>query len=618
MKSNYSKNEADTKSNLPLHLPDDYPWKVLYALHLDLSQYLSAEDNTLLSLIVRERDFDSLEILSEDWGLQSIAFKDAPLMQIRAKYQLTSLIKKFQFDFDRQKRKDTAIQKFFAAEMRCKEFNEGGYKALLRPGDSDWHLKFFAGVKRHLVRILGEELPSFRKFVPWSRHGPGANLDTVDGKVSSYDKYTNWPYSCTLGAYRYARFLIETDQRWYGALQNSYRERKCIPMHYPLDMQRFWADVVHIVDGDRITTVPKNARTDRSIAIPPALNIMLQLGVDGYIRRRLLRFGINLNSQRLNQVLARKGSIDGSLFTLDLSAASDTMSLKLCELVLPKAWYDYLIALRSEYGYVGGELMKHRYEKISAMGNGYTFVLESALFASITLAAAEAAGRKLSLGEYAIYGDDIIAPVGIYNEVVRGLHLCGFAINVDKTFFQGYVRESCGSDWYKGRPVRPVFLKKAPSDATALFNDHNQLKRITSMYWGFEESNVEKRLYRWVPVFCRQFVGPLSDTMFDGYLHQNFPSKCFKKDEMVFRFPRLYQKTLSVSAQDFHMRKLMHTLRGIDVQPGFKHGGAFVEGAPSAGSRFRPKRKASVVGITYSVASNWCNSYDELAYVKLR
>lgn len=616
MKYNKSREKEDAKCNLPLHLPEDYPWKVLYALHKDLDQFLSDDENALLSLIIRERDYASLKILSEDWGLQSMAFSDTALMKIRAKYQLVSLISKFQFATSKEERRRTAINKFYAAEERCKEFNETRWKVLLQPGDSLWHLVFFEKLKANLVKILGEELPSFRKFVPWSRHGPGANLDTVKGLVSQYDKFANWPYSCTLGAYRYARFFIETDQRWFGALQNNYRMRKGIPMHYPLDMQRFWADVINIVDGDRLTTVPKNAQTDRSIAIPPALNIMLQLGVDGYIRRRLLRFGINLNSQKHNQVLARKGSLDGSLFTIDLSAASDSISLKLCELVLPKAWYNYLMDLRTEFCYLENNTVKHRYSKISAMGNGYTFVLETALFASIMWAAADAVGRKLSIDEYAVFGDDLIGPTDIYQSVVRGLHLCGFAINTDKSFFQGPIRESCGTDWFQGRPIRPVFLKKPPSDVTALFTDHNQLKRVMSMYWGIEESNVCKRIYQWIPISSRRYIGPYSDTDFDGYIHFPFPYECTDKVNTVYKFARLYQKTLSTSAPDFHMRKLMHDLRGLDVPQGFQHGGVYI--APSSGGRFRPKRKASVVGVTYSVTSFWCDQYDDLAYVKLR
>jgi len=625
MKCNITSKRPDL-DNRALHLPSDYAWKVLAALHSDLRKFLAGPDGDLLDQIIRSRDFESLQILSKDWGLQRIAFSEQPLMQIRAMYQLASLIKKFQFPTSKKERRSKAISKMLLAEQQCKEFNEEGWKRLLKPGDDEWQMLFFANVKSTLVKILGEELPSIKKFLPWSRHGPGANLDTSEDKVSTYHKYENWPYSCTKGAFRYARFMIETDQRWYGALQNSYRERKCIPMHYPLDMKRFWTDVIVFVDHNRITTVPKDALTDRSIAIEPALNVMLQLGVDGYIRRRLLRFGVNLNSQRHNQVLARKGSIDGSFSTIDLAAASDTMSLKLCKLVLPKPWYDYLVDLRCPVGISETDNLEINYSKISSMGNGYTFVLESALFAAITFAAIEADGSSVHYDSIAIFGDDIIVPTRHYPSVIRGLFLCGFKTNVDKTFISGYVRESCGTDWYQGFPLRPVFLTKPPSDTTGLFNDYNRLRRVLSMYWGIgDESSALLRIYRWIPVHHRNIIGPVSDTEFDGYLHCESDFRPGNRYELwdsefqCIRYTRLYQKAIRVSAPDFFYRKMMHDLRGMGgLNSPDLMSWKILPIAGKSSSRFAVSRKREMVGRTSSYASFWNSEYDDLAYIKLR
>ena len=104
-----------------------------------------------------------------------------------------------------------------------------------------------------------------------------------------------------------------------------------------------------LVPGNLITTVPKNAKTDRTIAIEPGLNGFVQKGIGTCIRRRLRRFGINLNDQSINQAGAML-ALDLQLSTLDLKSASDSISWSLCEAILPKDWLALISAARSERG----------------------------------------------------------------------------------------------------------------------------------------------------------------------------------------------------------------------------------------------------------------------------
>lgn len=262
-------------------LPRDYPWKVLSYIVTDLSTCFAEDDLELLSTIIRNRDRYSLALLREDWSLQCINSSCTSLLEIKAKYTVTSLLKKYQFPADVEKCRSTAIGKFLAAENQCKTFNEKGYLSLI-DNSLPWVAEFFTYAQQFIQKVLGTVLPSSKKLTEWSRHGPGANLDTCDGLVDQYHKFSTWPYSCTIDAYRYARFVIETDQRWFGSLLSSYRDRYKIPQHYPIDMRLFWTRVLKVVDGDRICFVPKDAETLRSIAIMPAMNLYLQLGVDGY------------------------------------------------------------------------------------------------------------------------------------------------------------------------------------------------------------------------------------------------------------------------------------------------------------------------------------------------
>lgn len=72
------------------------------------------------------------------------------------------------------------------------------------------------------------------------------------------------------------------------------------------------------VNGNVLFTVEKNSVIDRVACKEPELNMFCQKAVGDFFRSRLRRVGVDLNDQKVNQELARIGSIDGSLATLDL------------------------------------------------------------------------------------------------------------------------------------------------------------------------------------------------------------------------------------------------------------------------------------------------------------
>lgn len=103
-----------------------------------------------------------------------------------------------------------------------------------------------------------------------------------------------------------------------------------------------------VVPGSRLTTVPKNAKTDRTIAIEPEGNMLIQKATARLIRKALKKVDIDLDSQLLNQELARYGSFTGCLATLDLEAASDTLSVAIIRELLPPDWFNLLDRIRSK------------------------------------------------------------------------------------------------------------------------------------------------------------------------------------------------------------------------------------------------------------------------------
>lgn len=238
---------------------------------------------------------------------------------------------------------------------------------------------------------------------------------------------------------------------------------------------RVWADVesirllhrsFEIVPGSRLSFVPKSAVISRTICTEPLLNMMFQKGIGKLLEDRLrLSCGIDLRSQPFkNRLLARIGSETGRFGTIDLSSASDSMSLGLVHDFFPDHVVSWLMRSRSPVTILpdGTTCDLHM---VSSMGNAFTFPLQTLFFLSLVYGAYRMLDIKFdrpteqSLGSFAVFGDDIIVDSRAYDLVVRLLEICGFKVNVNKSFNTGDFRESCGSDFYKGHNVRGVYIQ---------------------------------------------------------------------------------------------------------------------------------------------------------------
>jgi hypothetical protein len=180
---------------------------------------------------------------------------------------------------------------------------------------------------------------------------------------------------------------------------------------------------------NRVEFVPKSWKTDRTIACEPEWALPLQLAFDSYVKRRLRKRGIDLSDQTRNQRLAYEGSISNNYSTIDLSAASDTVSYNTVAWLLPRPWFLYLARARSSFGRVSlnGDYIK--YAKFSSMGNGATFCLETLIFAS----ACYAVGSRT----FSVYGDDIIIEPKHVPDLLALLAFLGFSVNREKSHIDG-------------------------------------------------------------------------------------------------------------------------------------------------------------------------------------
>lgn len=241
-----------------------------------------------------------------------------------------------------------------------------------------------------------------------------------------------------------------------------------------------------VVIGDRLSFVPKTALTDRPIAIGPLVNVLLQKGIGSVIRKRLKPYNDLNKLQIIHKRQAMLASVQGHLATVDLESASDTISYELVKNLLPLDWFLLLDACRSQKYEIEGKV--YPYSKFSAMGNGYTFELESLIFFSLAFAVCKYYG--LGISDVSAFGDDIIVPTTAYEHLERVLSLCGFTINSEKSYNEGPFRESCGGDYFNGISVRGFYLKDRISYRT-LFLFHNFLVKEG---WQF----VFQKTYRYI------------------------------------------------------------------------------------------------------------------------
>lgn len=258
-------------------------------------------------------------------------------------------------------------------------------------------------------------------------------------------------------------------------------------------------------------TVPKKSDIDRVACKEPSGNAYLQRCVGDYIRSRLRRQGIDLRDQTRNRELARRGSIDSSLATIDLSSASDTISRQLVTELLPFEWSSLLDDIRVHQTLIpaaihpDGVETLHQLEMFSSMGNGFTFELETLIFWALARSVMKLSGLN---GIISVYGDDIIVPSGIVPRLIRIFHFCGFRTNSKKTFFRGRFRESCGGHYYAGFDVSPFYIRREIATLTDLINLLNQLLYWDGRGWGFfTEPRLAAFHRRWATLVPKQLWG---------------------------------------------------------------------------------------------------------------
>lgn len=356
---------------------------------------------------------------------------------------------------------------------------------------------FISRVRGYIHYVLGAS-PDVERIYELCEYSGGASIG-VHGNATNVARKLSARWSVTPSAFTDYFNAISRNMSYLAILMtrsDGHARVTCWDPDVAWDTYKAKAEVVK---HNKIAFVPKTASVSRPIAVEPVGNGYIQKGIDLYMRQRLKRVGIDLSDQSRNQYFARFGSEDwesqNPFCTIDLSSASDSISLELCRMVLPHDWFVLMDRTRSKWYELDG--VKNIYAKFCSMGNGFCFPLETLIFAAVC----SAVGAGIPRRDFAVYGDDIIVRKEHFDDVLDGLRYLGFTPNKDKTFGSGPFRESCGADWYAGSDVRPFTLDYALDSVQNIFKFLNLTRRsdrTTAFFAG-----TYQMVIGWLPVSMR-------------------------------------------------------------------------------------------------------------------
>lgn len=323
--------------------------------------------------------------------------------------------------------------------------------------------------RRSAEDMFGSFLITNYPFRP--RHGNGATVEVKRSEADAWHKNRHFKVDSEI--ITYLKYRVPGDD-WHDWFYVPYRG---------LDRTA------------EIACVPKSMTRNRTISKEPTTLQYLQQdlfqALDDYFKDELAD-RIDLHDQTRSRILAQVGSSDGSYATVDLSAASDSVSCSLVSYLFDGMPLLYpLLATRSNFVRVRDKAKTIdqciQIEKFAPMGSAVCFPLECAVFAIMCETAVRAVkGRASRSGDYVVYGDDIVIRSEYYRYLIRTLEFFGFEVNRDKSFggedeiakvcglpSPALFREACGIECLDGVDITPLRLSRRLVSVTD--NDSDRL-----------------------------------------------------------------------------------------------------------------------------------------------
>lgn len=261
------------------------------------------------------------------------------------------------------------------------------------------------------------------------------------------------------------------------------------------DYPREWVDSGCSV----VLTVPKDSKSRRVIAKEPKEYQYIQGAIASWLKDYLPRFSngaIEFKDQSKNKLAAQRG-----MCTIDLSAASDCVTLSLVERIFPPEFLNSFIACRVPRFSIG-DGSERVLNIFATMGSGLCFpILALSIYALIR-------GIQTTFGlppeELHIYGDDICCSERLFPYIMKYFPMVGMIPNQKKCFSRGLFRESCGGEFFQNTDVTPVRLRSTGSrieDIISLTATGNQLyRRFFNRASEYIFSCVGSRLHTTLPM----------------------------------------------------------------------------------------------------------------------
>ena len=432
-------------------------------------------------------------------------------------------------------RRRLAMEKLYHANNTCAYYN----KALQ---DNTYFRTYpeLHSIFHYARRIIGDLVGDVGVQDVLFGHFSGGAAVGLTYRESSYAKKYTMRATVTKSAYDLAAESIFSSQAW-----TDYRTS--------LGYEKLSFE---IVPGNSSFTVDKTKEIDRAAAKEPVMNSFMQRGLGLAYAERLRRIGIDLSDQSRNQKLAKLGSIDNSYATIDLSAASDSISIALVHELFPMHLVDLMDALRCDRGVspiTGKPIPWFLY---STMGNGFTFELESLIF--YALAKATLMHNNVR-GTVSVYGDDIIVPNDMAVPVMHTLDICGFRPNGKKSFYGNeFLRESCGKHYYRGQDITPFYIRDSlnKTDVAILFLNNLRAwaaNGLEVMDPRFNE--IYFRVYNTIPKsLARQLIGGDDPNSISSIWSPGRPRK------MISRVPIKHKRYKRLSDNDLDWGRYLYSL----------------------------------------------------------
>lgn len=354
--------------------------------------------------------------------------------RFKATYQIASILKRFRF------RKDT----YSDSELVKKSIDD------------------FISTQKRVASVHLDDVSAFTNIV---LDGAAAYIRKVLGSYSDEEHRRLCRFGRRASVGIPAREACEAS-RWELPISGSSEQISWFDaeMRHVDCVQEYW---INQLDSDpnrsvyqetsslKLTLVPKTFKALRSIMPNTTIGSYMSFGLGEMIRNRLKRVGCNISTQQMrHRYLAQSASVHGLHVTLDLSAASDSISVQLIQRLFPCDWV--AILNQSRIGVVelpDGSLYKSN--TFCTMGIGYTFPLQTLVFLALLTSIQAILYHRHDRRTISVYGDDMIYAVRMHSQVLTVFEELGFVVNVDKTFHEGHFRESCGGDYYHGVDVRP-------------------------------------------------------------------------------------------------------------------------------------------------------------------